>query len=243
MARILIGVDDTDNDSSPGTGQLARRLAAELEQQGGIALGTTRHQFLVDPRIRYTGHNRGICIAMDWPGGMEELDFVFERVAEWSASGSDPGVCLARADDVGDDVSAWGKRAMEEVLTMGQALALARESDLSLRALGGTGEGIIGAMASVGLRADGNYGRFVDMPGLRQLGECVSGEQLKAMGIQVMHKGEATAGKPANGKSVYKTLGWVRPQLSNGRAILSVEWSDDEHAWVPVDRKKIHPLE
>ena len=37
----------------------------------------------------------------------------------------------------------------------------------------------------------------------------------------------------------YKTLNWVRPRLVGGRAVWPVEWSDDEHAWIPVDRKKI----
>ena len=82
MATIFIGVDDTDFGDSPGTGQLAQRLSKEITRRGGKPLGITRHQFLMDPRIPYTGHNRGICIGVDWTRPLVELDFVFDLVRE-----------------------------------------------------------------------------------------------------------------------------------------------------------------
>ena len=66
MSLFLIGIDDTDNQTSPGTGQLARRLAAEASTRGAVNRGITRHQFLVDGRIPYTSHNSGACVAIDW---------------------------------------------------------------------------------------------------------------------------------------------------------------------------------
>ncbi|MHC4369889.1 MAG: hypothetical protein ACYSW8_19940, partial [Planctomycetota bacterium] len=59
MAIFLIGIDDTDNETSPGTGRLARQLLAECALRSLDPLGVTRHQFLVDPAIRYTSHNSG----------------------------------------------------------------------------------------------------------------------------------------------------------------------------------------
>lgn len=238
--RWLIGIDDTDNADSPGTGQLARRLSAEIERFGGRLLGTTRHQFLIDPLIPFTGHNRGICIGLDWDATTDDLDFVFDLVGDWSAPGSDPGVCLARADAVLPPVVDWGERAMREVLEMQPAMMLAQEHGLKLRMLGGTGQGIIGALASAGLRAGGEIGRFVDMPGLRSLGESVSREQLAAMGIDVERIAGSDSPPPAL-PGIIKTLGWIRPRLRGGRPVLHVQWSDHEHAWVPVDRKTVHP--
>ena len=69
-SRILIGIDDTDDSESTGTGCLAQRLVGVLGEAGlGSAVGITRHQLLIDPRIPYTSHNSSACIAwshMPW---------------------------------------------------------------------------------------------------------------------------------------------------------------------------------
>ena len=70
------------------------------------------------------------------------------------------------------------------------------------------------------------------------MGETVSEERLAEMGIVVEHVG---AGLRQKTGGVYKTLGWIRPRLSGGEAVLAVEWSEHDDAWVPVDRKKVHP--
>ena len=54
---ILIGLDDTDNAVSRGTGYLARTLLGELARRGCRPIGVTRHQLLLDARIPYTSHN------------------------------------------------------------------------------------------------------------------------------------------------------------------------------------------
>jgi len=248
MAIVLIGIDDTDNDTSPGTGQIARRLAQEIAQRNTKLLGITRHQFLVDDRIPYTSHNSGACIAIDWSSPLSELQFAIDLLTEWAAEGSDPGICIVARDQVPSRIMEWGWAATREVLTKDQAIALAESNGICLQALGGTGDGIISALASVGLRADGNEGRFLDLPGLRLLGELVGIEELIEIGIHVDHhlpKGPAgsLAAKTVHNGAKYKTLNWVRPRLLGGQPVWPVEWSDDEYAWIPVDRKKSRPLE
>jgi hypothetical protein len=49
---IYIGLDDTDNADSRGTGRLARDIAATLAKQHKV-IAVTRHQLLVDPRVPY----------------------------------------------------------------------------------------------------------------------------------------------------------------------------------------------
>jgi hypothetical protein len=242
MAIVLIGIDDTDNETSPGTGQLARRLAAKTEQRGAKLLGITRHQFLVDDRIAYTSHNSGACLAVEWNGPPRELEFAIGLIAEWSADGSDPGICITDLGEVPSDVMEWGWSATREVLTRDRAVVLAKAHGICLEPLGGNGEGIIGALASVGLRADGNEGRFLDLPGLRLLGEFADMRELTQIGIQVDHRLSNGVRIEHNGTK-YKTLNWVRPRLVGGRPVWPVEWSEDEHAWIPVDRKKSRPLE
>ncbi|MFH1615569.1 MAG: hypothetical protein ABIG61_10865 [Planctomycetota bacterium] len=238
MKTILIGIDDTDNPTSPGTGRLARNLCAELIKKGMKSLGVTRHQFLLDKAIPYTSHNSGACIAVKSENGVKAVDFAFDFVACASAEGSDPGVCIAFNDDVAADIIDFGKAAQKEVLTIEQSFKLANGNGIKLRGLGGNCQGVIGALASVGLRAQGADGRFIDLPQLRELPRKVDFKKLKEIGIWLVHKSEKHI--PAE-NDIYDTLDWLRPRLIDSKPVLIVEWSEKENVWISVDRKKSEP--
>lgn len=238
MRRILIGIDDTDNQTSPGTGRLARQLADECRARGMQVAGVTRHQFLLDPAIPYTSHNSGACVLVDSDVDLAAATFAFEFIAERSAAGSDPGVCIAAADHVPCEVMDFGRAAAREVLTMEGAFATAERARVSLRGLGGTCQGVIGALASVGQCASGNEGRFIDLPGLRLLCGCVRRQDFENIGIRLEHR---TDGAQPGADDKYETLDWVRPRLLGGQAVLIVEWSDSRNAWIPVDKRKSAP--
>lgn len=240
MAIILIGIDDTDNATSPGTGQLARRLAQECEKRGLKSIGITRHQFLLDPAIPYTSHNSGACIILNGTSRIEDVFFVIDFVAESSAEGSDPGVCIALADKVPCSVMEFGNEAMHKVLKIEDAFSLAKSAFIKLYGLGGNCQGIIGALASVGLYAEGQQGRFIDLPGLRELRDCVDVQIYDKMGIGIQYEVD---GRNPKADDRYDTLSWVRPRLVGGKPVLIVEWSEGKDAWIPVDRKKSCPLE
>jgi hypothetical protein len=238
MPRILMGIDDTDNSTSIGTGRLARQLAGLCQERGLPCVGVTRHQFLVDPAIPYTSHNSGACVILEADVDVAVMEFAFAFVAERAAAGSDAGVCVAPAAQVGQELQDFGRAAAREVLTMDQAFAAADRAGVWLRGLGGTYQGIIGALASVGQCAGGNDGRFLDLPGLRLLHGCVRRRQYEALGIRVEH---CTPDVPPCDEDRYETLDWVRPRLIGGEPVLWVEWSGSRDAWVPVDRKKGRP--
>lgn len=235
MRTLLIGIDDTDNDTSPGTGRLARNLCTELTKRGMKSLGVTRHQFLLDEAIPYTSHNSGACIAVESKNGIEEADFAFDFIARESAKGSDPGICIAFSDVVPEEVCEFGWAAKEKILLIEESFQLAEDSGVKLRGLGGDCLGVIGALASVGLRAQGNDGRFIDMPGLRDLPRKVNIKMYEDMGIAVRY--ETDFRQPCPG-DIYDTQNWVRPRLINGRAVLIVKWSEKDSAWIPIDNKK-----
>jgi len=237
-AILLIGLDDTDNATSRGTGFLARSLSEECGRRGLTSLGVTRHQFLVDPRIPYTSHNSGACVAVEAAGGPQAAAFAMDFVAARAAPGSDPAVCIASAAAVSAELTAFGRDATCRVLEMAEALDLARRAGLVLRPLGGSGLGVIGALASVGLRAEGASGRFIDLPGLRELPARVTLETLGRLGIRVEAPG---AGRAPVAADMCETLGWVRPRLVGGAPVLPMEWSEQHDAWVPVDRKHAKP--
>lgn len=234
MGVLLIGLDDTDNATSPGTGRLARELMAHAVERGLRAVGVTRQQFLIDPRIPYTSHNSGACVALAGADSAGEADFALDFVADRAAPGSDPGVCTAMIETVPAAVIDWGRRATREVLAKSDAHVLARESQLALRELGGSGLGVIGALAAVGLHAGGESGRFIDMPGLREVGDRVRLAELSALGIDVRLDDDAPVASVAD----CCTLGWVRPRLVAHRPVLPLTWSASHHAWIPVDRQR-----
>jgi hypothetical protein len=240
--HFLLGLDDTDvRGHRPGTGRLARELGAHLEGQGLARLvGVVRQQLLVDPRIPYTSHNSPACLVLKANGGGNGLaGRIFGEAATYitarSAQGSDPGICLMDRRRVGPAVIRFGHLASSEVLNKAKALDLAAKEPVLLRELGGTGEGIIGALAAVGLTAEGNAGRFLELSGgLRGLGEQVAARMLMRRGVRLLSVSRNGEVVPAH--AVITTGDWVRPRLVGGRPVLLVEQA--EGGWRCFDRKK-----
>jgi hypothetical protein len=162
--RILVSIDDTDNLESRGTGELASIIAEELEENGwGETSFVTRHQLLVHPDIPYTSHNSAMCFTAELAEGA--LEKVIAHAGTFlereSAPGSDPGLCIAVIDRVStDELIGFGRKAKEAVLTKEEAYALAGSLGVHLSEHGGTGHGVIGALAGAGLRLGGNDGRL-----------------------------------------------------------------------------------
>ncbi len=222
--RFLIGIDDTDNLDSRGTGHRARRLGTLLAERGLATVeGVTRHQLLVDSRIPYTSHNSSACIAVS---AEEEamapmLDCCRRYLLSESAEGSHAGLCLGLASAVTREVQRFGRRAKVEVLVREEAEVATSASALFLEGLTGTGGGVIGALAAVGLRAFGTDGRFLWLPGLRELSGIYTAEELR----RVAHIDEVKAldGAYVDGSHTVDVGTWPRPVLVGGRAVLLVE--------------------
>jgi hypothetical protein len=239
--RFFVGIDDTDVlGRRPGTGRLARELSVHLEATLPLrAVGVVRQQLLVDPRIPYTSHNSPACLILDArEDGAAMAGRIFAAAAPWlvgrSAPGSDPGLCVAGETQLGERILAFGWRAAEEVLSKDEAHVLARAGNLRLAELGGTGDGVIGALAAVGLTAGGNSGRFLEFAGrLRQLGERVSAGTLRALGIAVVSI--ARNAEPISDAQPIDTGDRARPRLVHGRPVLLVEPHDG--GWRCFDRK------
>jgi hypothetical protein len=95
--------------------------------------------------------------------------------------GSDPGLCVAV--HVPEAVTAFGYRVQQEVVTQEEARALAAAHGIQLTGLGGSEEGVIGAVAAVGLAASGDDGRYVMVGRSRDLSGLQSVAAVLAAGI------------------------------------------------------------
>ncbi len=230
-----IGIDDTDHGESIGTGALARELALHLEGRlGARSLGVTRHQLLVHPDIPYTSHNSAACIVLEWTGTLQRLEEACTGFISYlEHDGADPGLCLVNGSAASDAWLAFSRAARDTVVSKQDALALAKSGSIVLRELGGTGLGVIGALAACGLRMTGDDGRFISLPGIRQVrGRTTAGGILASTSVDrvVDESGETVAEE-----SVVETHGWVRPDLRGGRAVLVLT---RDGAGFHIDRKK-----
>jgi tRNA(Ile2) C34 agmatinyltransferase TiaS len=222
---IYVGIDDTDNLESRGTGRLARSIAAELSRTYGI-FGVTRHQLLVHPDIPYTSHNSAAVIHVESCDG-SDTDDVFMTVKRLMQAdfveGSDPGLAVATAEQVTAGVTAFGLDAKRMIVTMGRAKEVARNAGITVEGLGGTCGGVIGAVAGIGLASMGNDGRFLMKGRARDLKHSVrtlpevlaSGiDQVVTLDGRLVSGGKIDLSRSAN------------PSFVQGKAVLFVEERD-----------------
>jgi len=225
---ILIGLDDTDVLDSRGTGHLAREIAGRLKADYDL-LGVTRHQLLVDPRVPCTKNNSCSAILLDG-GQAPDLDPLLQVVKTWMLAdfqeGSDPGLCLATASAAAE-VTGFGQRVQQEIVTQAVARALAKEHHLRLIGLGGDEDGVIGALAAVGLAASGDDGRYVLVGRARQLSGLQPVSALLAAGLSAV--------QTPDGQQVSEGLvqtDKLRPARRSGLPIAVVERAGDH--WQPL---------
>ncbi len=242
VRTLLIGVDDTDNLDSRGTGYHARCLGALLNAQRlGRVNGISRHQLLVDDAIPYTSHNSAACLRLELAEGADQADVIDncrKFLRDTSAPGSDAGLCVSPLAHANESVQSFGKRAQREVLQRREAEEMAKHEGAYLEGLTGDHGGVIGALAAVGLRAWGADGRFVWVEGIRErAGKRISIatvlEETGVEGVMTM------AGKAITDGTQILNLGpWPRPIAHEGRAVLLVEENHDtqDSQWRVVDR-------
>lgn len=182
--NIFFCIDDTDNLDSPGSGQLAEVLANKL-QHLGMASGCStisRHQLFVHESIPYTSHNSAMCFSGSIEKGHldEVILYAKQFLKKASAPGSDPGLCVAAERNFSDRESliSFGLKAKQTILTKQEAYALAGKTGVHLSEHGGTGDGVIGALAGIGLRLHGNDGRIRGWLNLGKAGQISSPGQL-----------------------------------------------------------------
>jgi len=255
---IYVGLDDTDTLDDPGTNQLARHIVQRLAGQyrGRIIL---RHQLLEDPRVPCTKKNGCASILLEPVGCVEGqrraamvdethlrdgvsretrhtlhpmIEQLRQIILPWCPRGSDPGLCVT--ETVPPVVVEWGLRCQRELVEQKEARQIAAEIGIHLEGLGGTEDGVIGALAAVGLMATKNDGRVIhfgsggedwyDVTGCLEVGEILArgvDEIRKIDDNELLTEGTVDVGKR------------LRPNYRQGKVVLFVTRNDAPH-WEAV---------
>jgi hypothetical protein len=187
-------------------------------------LRIVRHQLLVDPRVPYTSKNS--CCSLWLETRMPEAEgmpFLFELISAALQNrfqpGSDPGLCLAAS--VPAEVIRFGLRCQREVVGQELARQLAREYGIPLAGLGGTEDGLIGALAAVGLAASENDGRVVQ---IREQPDDLQGEQpVEVLWSRGVHEIRCHGSTDKITSGVVDVGKHLRPNVRGGQIVLFVE--------------------
>jgi len=243
--HYYIGIDDTDNLESRGTGFRARQLGTMLEEAGIAKLVCiTRHQLYVHKDIPFTSHNSSACLLMECEPENETKLTSFCRgfLLRESAPGSDAGLCIASSAAITTGIENWGKNAKRIVLTKTMAHVLAIQNNIFLEGLTGEKIGVIGALAAVGLRHEGNDGRVLWLPFLRDTEGIFSAKELKnRLCVDIITTKDGIRIPPADR---IMTDNWLRPVMRNKEITLIVEKTEDhgEYKWQHVPKEYIKSI-
>ncbi len=243
MTEILVCIDDTDNLESKGTGHLAEILRHDIETiYGGKTTRITRHQLFVSDEIPYTSHNSAMCFKGEVETACldEIIRYAGELLERMSAEGSDPGLCVAVADRINERerLIRFGCDATCKVLNKESAFKLAADAGIHLSEHGGTGGGIIGALAGVGLRLGGNNGRFKGWLDVQENDRIISVERL--LSDYDIDEVRDVCGEKLYPDDSISLEERIKTVLLDGRCVLPVKKNTaDSSGWVNLSKDEI----
>ncbi|MCK8045115.1 DNA-binding protein [Shewanella sp. 1CM18E] len=251
MKAWLICIDDTDDIGTKGTGEIAEEIAAKLaplvpqDARPAITRFVTRHQLFVHPDIPYTSHNSAMCFQVETDFDFAELKAIcIAHLKQESAAAADPGLAILDLEsdyNIGQLI-AFGKQSKVEVKTKEQAYQLAAELGVDLSEHGGTGQGIIGSLAGLGLRLSGQDGR---VKGQLSLGEdhdesavvqLSVAQMLKQTGLQAAI---TTTGEILNHDTQINLTGQIKAVYTQHQFALLV--SNESGEWRNATKQQLKP--
>lgn len=239
--KLLICIDDTDNLESKGTGSIASEMQGIIGDKGWGQCGlVTRHQLLIHPDVPYTSHNSSMCFSADiQAGNFEELKITLSDYLESeSAEGSDPGICIVDLEEIQDQgiLMEFGFRAKAEILKKNQAYETARKAGVYLTERGGTGDGVIGALAGVGLRLNGNDGEVKG--GIEHLKKGQGYTVEKLLQEDTITEVFTIDLQPISRDQIVTVKWKAKPVLHNGQPVLLVT-EGPEGQWLTLDKNEM----
>lgn len=219
---IYVGIDDTNNEESVGTAKFTRMVASKIAEKFRV-YGVTRHQLCQDNEIDYSVHN--FCAVIHVEADKSHLNTIFSiartEITNNFNIGSDPGLAAAHESTVSSSVVSFGLDAKYRVVKKATVFSLVNNSEIVIEGFGKAGNGVVGALAGVGLASTKNDGRFVQLGDLRKIRQPESVQKFLNSGID---KIITLDGVVVEDGTIFNTDNKpVKPSPVNGEVILFVE--------------------
>ncbi|MTK64050.1 MAG: ABC transporter substrate-binding protein [Methanobacterium sp.] len=219
---IYVGIDDTNNEESVGTAKFTRMVASKIAEKFRV-YGVTRHQLCQSNEIDYSVHN--FCAVIHVEADKIHLNTIFsiakDEIMNNFNVGSDPGLAAAHESAVSPSVVSFGLDAKYRVVKKETVFSMGDNSEILIEGFGETGNGVLGAIAGVGLASTKNDGRFVQLGDLRKIKQPEPVQKFLNSGID---KVITLDGVVVEDGTIFNTDNKpVKPSPVNGEVILFVE--------------------
>jgi len=159
--KMHIGLDDTDSTRRGCTTYVAALLVEKLEKLNAKFLDYP-NLIRLNPNVPWkTRGNGALCLRIEHDEGLEEqikeiTISLVEEQADLSFKGTDPGIVFFTQATVPEEVTAFSKNAITDIVTLKKATTLIEKFEGE--ALGfNTCRGIIGALAAIGETLKDDY--------------------------------------------------------------------------------------
>ena len=169
---FYLGLDDTGQLGKNGTGALALELGQYLQGRGLARLvHVSVHQLLPPAELPGSSLNQAYCLTLEAEKlRQREIDMESRVYIMRNASAcANAGFALARADKVTGRILSYAKACRSLLMSRRDAIELARECGIITAGFTGSGNGVIGALAAIGWRWQGDDGVITWLPGLADL--------------------------------------------------------------------------
>jgi tRNA(Ile2)-agmatinylcytidine synthase len=160
MVKLHIGFDDTDSPSGGCTTYIAALLVEKFCSRG-ISFNDYPRLIRLNPNVPWkTRGNGALCLTIECPEDIVNLTkatvtTTVEAHSELGYEGTDPGIVFVYGD-VTQEIKKFAKKAEQTLLTIEEALKLAKKVNAETVGFK-KGRGIIGSLAAIGEDLNGDH--------------------------------------------------------------------------------------
>lgn len=158
---LHVGIDDTDSAEGMCTTYVGAIAISRLKEKG-LSLVGRPHLIRLNPMwIHKTRGNCSVSFKLDakekrFPQIKEIVTDTVEELAELHIEETTPGVAFYKAEDIPEELEAYSKRVVQEVVALEEAEKLAEKIGAELHKFR-EGRGVIGALAAIGHPLKNDY--------------------------------------------------------------------------------------
>ena len=235
---FYLGIDDTGPPGKSGSRETALALGRHLQARKLSRLvHISAHALVPAGEVPDSSPTHAFCLTLEGEAQqLREIDMESRvYLMHNSAAGSNPGFALAPRERVSERILNWGKACQMFSLDRREALDLARSQGIITAGFTGSGIGVIGALAAVGLRSSGSDGWITWLPGLPDLKGVMTFSEI--LQISTFDYVKSLRGRTPDFRDRIQLGEQVMPLLYNDRTLLllapaprSADWE-----WTALD--------